>query len=106
MVGVPVYEAVKRMTESHSAVLLSGMDRNAVVEQLRNAFTNLDADGAVVSERKIKDLIKDLTKRWPSLPDRMLSALKNEDQYGLWWHDEEIPPKTGGSPVTESQPTE
>lgn len=63
------------------------------------------ADGHT-TRQEIKDLIKDLTKRWPSLPDRMLSALKNEDQYGLWWHDEEIPPKTGGSPVTESQPTE
>lgn len=60
MVGVPVYEAVKRMTESHSALLLSGMDRNAVVEQLRKAFTNLDSNDAVVSERKIMDLVKEV----------------------------------------------
>lgn len=57
------------------------------------------ADGHT-SRQEMKDLIKELTKRWPNLPDRMLSALKNEKQYGLWWHDGEP------HPIMPKKPTE
>ena len=33
---------------------------------------------------EMKELLAELTKRYPTLKDSMLSALKNEAQYSLW----------------------
>jgi len=32
----------------------------------------------------MKELLSELSKRYPTLKDSMLSALKNEAQYSLW----------------------
>jgi len=34
--------------------------------------------------QEMKDLLKDLTKRYPDAKEYMLSALKNDKEYGLW----------------------
>ena len=46
-----------------------------------------DASGDGIGETKrqeMKDLLSFLCKRYPNLKESMLSALKNEAQYGLW----------------------
>jgi len=37
--------------------------------------------------QEMKELLKDLAKRYPHLQETMLSALKNDDQYSLWEKD-------------------
>ena len=32
----------------------------------------------------MKELLTELTKRYPFVRERLLSALKNKEQYGLW----------------------
>lgn len=34
--------------------------------------------------QEMKELLQALAKRYPTVKDRMLSALQNQDQYGLW----------------------
>lgn len=34
--------------------------------------------------QEMKELLNDLTRRYPSAPEYILSALKNDKQYGLW----------------------
>jgi tRNA(Ile)-lysidine synthase TilS/MesJ len=41
------------------------------------------ADG-YTKRQEMKELLAELTKRYPTLKDSMLSALKNEAQYSLW----------------------
>ncbi|MCQ2148311.1 MAG: MG2 domain-containing protein, partial [Bacteroidales bacterium] len=60
LVSVPVYRTEKMMTESHSAVYRPGMDKDAVISILSSQFTNLSSRNAVVSERKIADLIAEV----------------------------------------------
>jgi len=35
--------------------------------------------------QEMKELIASLARKYPNAPELMLSALKNEEQYGLWW---------------------
>lgn len=58
-VSVPVRPAAQTLTESHSAVLLQGMDRNEALERLKAAFVNTDSDGAELKETSIIDMIRD-----------------------------------------------
>lgn len=58
-VSVPVRPAEQTLTESHSAVLLSGMDKNSLVERLRKEFTNVDGADANVQVISILDMIRD-----------------------------------------------
>lgn len=55
--GCPVYPPMKMMTESHSSLFVPSMDRFSVVEKLKSEFTNLPSDGAVLSERRISDML-------------------------------------------------
>ena len=34
--------------------------------------------------QEMKELLKELSQRYPDLKDQMLSALRNDKQYGLW----------------------
>ena len=62
------------------------------------------ADG-YTKRQEMKELLSELTKRYPTLKDSMLSALKNEAQYSLW-NMEDVPassplPKKGTSDECE-----
>lgn len=57
-VSVPVLPARQMLTESHSAVLLSGMDSELVMANLRKDFVNTSAEGAVFSEASLWDMLK------------------------------------------------
>ena len=58
-VSVPVYPAVQTLTESHSAVLLSGMDKNALVEKLRGEFVNVHGLDADIKTISIMDMVRE-----------------------------------------------
>ena len=58
-VTVPVKEDCQVITESHSAVLLPGADRDAVLKQLRERFTGISSYGAEYSETDIRAMLLD-----------------------------------------------
>lgn len=58
-VSIPVLAAGQRITESHSAVLLAGMDKDAVIAGLRNQFANGSGNDAEVNVISIIDMIRD-----------------------------------------------
>ncbi|MBR4774740.1 MAG: hypothetical protein IK008_01415 [Bacteroidales bacterium] len=58
-VNVPVYPAAQRLTEAHSAVLRAGMDREALLADLRSRFVNVPAAEAALKEITILDMVRD-----------------------------------------------
>jgi len=58
-VTVPVLEAQQTLTESHSAVLLSGMDEKKLLAQIRAAFTGTTSFGAEYKETNILQMVED-----------------------------------------------
>ena len=56
---VPVRPARQILTEAHSAVLLAGMDKQALVDQLRAAFVNTSGEGAEYKEISIIDMVRE-----------------------------------------------
>ena len=58
-VNVPVYRAAQLLTESHSAVLRAGMDREALLAELRSRFVNIPANQAALKEITILDMVRD-----------------------------------------------
>jgi hypothetical protein len=58
-VTVPVYPAAQVLTEAHSAVLLSGMDREALLKELRSRFVNVPGAEAVLKEVTVLDMVRD-----------------------------------------------
>ncbi len=58
-VTVPVRPAVQTLTEAHSAVLLAGMDKEALVARLHEAFVNTSGYGAAYDEISIIDMVRD-----------------------------------------------
>ena len=59
LVPLPVYEAEQTLTESHSAVLLAGMDKNALIQRIRSAFTGTTSAGAEYKEIDIRQMVLD-----------------------------------------------
>jgi len=58
-VTVPVYPAAQQLTEAHSAVLLDGMDREALLADLRSRFVNVPASAATLREITVLDMVRD-----------------------------------------------
>lgn len=58
-VSVPVFPAVQTITESHSAVVLDGMNKERILESLRKSFVNISANGAEYKEISIIDMIRE-----------------------------------------------
>ena len=56
---VPVRPALQTLTEAHSAVLLAGMDKEALVARLRAAFVNTSGYGAEYKEISIIDMVRE-----------------------------------------------
>ena len=56
-VNVPVYPAAQQLTEAHSAVLRAGMDREALLAELRSRFVNLPASEAALKEITVLDMV-------------------------------------------------
>ena len=58
-VSIPVSEAAQTITEAHSALLLAGADREALIESLRSEFVNLPGAKASVREISILDMLRE-----------------------------------------------
>ena len=58
-VTVPVLPSAQTLTEAHSAVLLDGMDREALLQHLRSQFVNLPASAATLREITVLDMVRD-----------------------------------------------
>lgn len=58
-VSLPVREAKQTLTESHSAVLTAGADREALVRRLESEFTGTTSKGAEVKEVDIRRMVLD-----------------------------------------------
>ena len=59
-ITVPVLERAQTLTESHSAVLLAGADKDALMKELQGRFTGTTAYGAVASEISVLDMVKEV----------------------------------------------
>ena len=57
-VTVPVYPAAQQLTEAHSAVLLPGMDREALLAELRSRFVNVPASEASLREISVREMVE------------------------------------------------
>ena len=64
-VSVPVKAPLQTITEAHSAVLLHGADREALIAGLRAAFVNMDGAALEPVERDILGMIKE------AVPDKV-----------------------------------
>ena len=58
-VTVPVLKARQSLTEAHSAVLLAGMSREALLKELRGRFVNVSGESAQLKEITVLDMVKD-----------------------------------------------
>ena len=58
-VRIPVHQPVQTITEAHSAVLLHGMDRDALIRGLRDAFVGIPGDQATMREISILDMVRE-----------------------------------------------
>ena len=58
-VSVPVLDAEQTLTEAHSAVLLSGMDKDALIRTLQSRFTGTTSKGAEYKEIDIRQMLLD-----------------------------------------------
>lgn len=58
-VAIPVKPALQAAVESHSAVLLHGMDKSALIKKLRGEFVNASGSAAAVEEKSVMDMVRD-----------------------------------------------
>ena len=58
-VTVPVSAAAQTLTESHSAVLPDGADREALLTELQGRFVNVPASAATLREITVLDMVRD-----------------------------------------------
>ena len=70
-VSLPVYPDAQTLTESHSAVLLSGMSKGILLDDLRDRFVNVSGNKASVREISLLDMVKD------AVPSHMDPASEN-----------------------------
>lgn len=59
LVSVPVYPAAQKLEEAHSAVLLSGMSEDEVIDVLRERFVNVSSVGAGYSSVSVMDMLRE-----------------------------------------------
>ena len=64
-IPVPVLPGTQVLTETHSAVLLPGGDKDAVVKRLRGLFVNVPGTSADVREISIRDMVLE------AIPDKV-----------------------------------
>lgn len=74
-VSIPVSAAAQTVTEAHSALLLEGANREAMIESLRGEFVNLPGAEASVREISILDMLRE------AVPTRL--EAKGEDILSL-----------------------
>ena len=102
-VTMPVKPAVQTITEAHSALLLSWMDREAILTALRSQFVNAPGSAATLREISILDMIRE------AIPEKVLPTSDNlldqsEALFANWLLDRL--PDAKGSGATPEQRAE
>lgn len=59
LIRIPVRKASQEITEAHSALLLAGEDRGALIERLRAEFVNLPGGDAAVRDISIRQMLEE-----------------------------------------------
>lgn len=73
-VSVPIYKNRQVITESHSAVLLSGKNEQELVEKLRSEFANGSGYGAEYKTISVMDMVKEaLPSKFEPYSDNIIS---------------------------------
>ncbi len=90
-VKVPVYPAAQVLTEAHSAVLLSGMSREALLQELRGRFVNVPGADAQLREITVLDMVKD------AIPGKVEPAGKDVLSLSEAWYVRLLAGKLSGS---------
>ncbi len=65
LIRIPVRKAFQEITEAHSALLLAGDDREALIERLRAEFVNLPGSNATVRDISIRQMLEE------AIPERI-----------------------------------
>ena len=90
---VPVYPAVQTLTEAHSAVLRSGMDRETLLDELRGRFVNVPGTEARLREISLLDLVRD------AIPSKVEPAAADVLSLSEAWYVRLLAGKCGASSV-------
>lgn len=59
-VQIPVFDGKQVLTETHSALYISGTDKSALIRSLEKQFVGTTHFGAVMSERSISEMVEDV----------------------------------------------
>jgi Large extracellular alpha-helical protein len=70
-VAMPVTPAVQTITEAHSALLLAGMDRDAILAGLRSQFVNVSGAETALREISILGMLQE------AIPEKSLPSSEN-----------------------------
>ncbi len=88
-VEVPVYPAAQVLTEAHSAVLRAGMDRDALLKELRGRFVNISGSEAELREISVLDMVKD------AIPDHVNPSGKDVLSLSEAWYVRQMAGRLG-----------
>ena len=70
-VAMPVSPAVQTIVEAHSALLLAGMDRDALLAELRSQFVNVSGADAALREISILGMLQE------AIPEKVIPSSEN-----------------------------
>ncbi len=75
--SIPILESSQTITEAHSAVLLSGADRDAVITALRGQFVNIPGTETKVREISIKQMLDEaLPEHFDTESENVISLIR------------------------------
>lgn len=72
---IPVQRPVERLCESHSAILMAGEDKEALVRTLRASFVNFDGASATLREISLREMIAEALPQIVSAEPQNLVSL-------------------------------
>ena len=75
--SIPILESSQTITEAHSALLLSGADRDAVITALRGQFVNIPGTETKVREISIKQMLDEaLPEHFDTESENVISLIR------------------------------
>ena len=92
-VTIPVYPARQTLTEAHSAVLLAGMSRELLLDDLRSRFVNVSSDKAELKEITVLDMVRD------AIPSHVEPSGKDVLSLSEAWYTQCIAAQLPDSPI-------
>lgn len=94
--SIPILESSQTVSEAHSAVLLSGADKDALIASLREQFVNIPGSKAEVREISIKQML------YEALPEHFDTESENVISLIRTLYTSTLARKLGGKGLDES----